>query len=144
MSSPGEGGDTRAFSTLYKKLVGAANVGDVHTYVSCYTEDGVMMPPHAQPIVGQAALEAYMTEWFGEWELEGHVATMDDQRTDGSVAFCRYRTRGRYRPRSGGDSVPYSHTYIDTLIRQPDGSWLVAVHMWSSNVAGSNVWTEEA
>ena len=63
MSSPGERGDTRAFSTLYKKLVGAANVGDVHTYVSCYTEDGVMMPPHAQPIVGQAALEAYMTEW---------------------------------------------------------------------------------
>jgi len=143
MSSSGGVDDTRAFSALYKKLVGAANVGDVDTYVSCYTEDGVLMPPHAQPVVGQAALEAYMTDWFGDWELEGHVATMDEQRAGGPVAFCRYRTEGKYRPRSGGDPLPYSHTYIDTLIKQPDGSWLIAVHMWSSNVAGSNVWTKE-
>jgi len=135
--------DTQAFTDLYKKLVGAANVGDVDTYISCYTKDGVLMPPHAQPIVGRAALEAYMTEWFGSWELQDHVAFMDDQRIGGSIAFCRYQTEGKYLPRAGGDPVPYTHKYIDTLVRQPDGSWLIAVHMWSSNVPGSSVWTEE-
>lgn len=138
------GDETQAFSALYKKLVGAANIGDVDTYVSCYTEDGVLMPPHAHPVVGQSGLVAYMTDWFGSWQLQGHAASMEEQRAGGSVAFCRYRTEGRYLPRAGGDPVPYSHTYIDTLIKQPDGSWLIAVHMWSSNVAGSNVWTKEA
>jgi uncharacterized protein (TIGR02246 family) len=143
-SAGAEPRDIDAFRGLYKKLVGAANRGDVETYISCYTDDGVMMPPHAQPVVGRAALDAYMTDWLGTWQLEGHVAFMDDQRVGGSVAFCRYRTEGRYLPRSGGDPVPYTHKYIDTLIRQPDGSWLIAVHMWSSNVAGSNVWDKEA
>ena len=132
-----------AFTALYKKLVGAANVGDVGTYVSCYTDEGVLMPPHAQPVVGRAALVAYMTEWFGTWRLQDHVAAMDDQRAGGSVAFCRYQTEGKYLPRVGGEPVPYAHKYIDTLVRQPDGTWLIAVHMWSSNVAGSNVWTKE-
>ena len=136
--------EIEAIRDLYKKLVAAANVGDVDTYVSCYTEDGVMMPPHAQPVVGRVALEAYMTEWFGNWELQGHLAFMDDQQAGGTVAFCRYQTEGRYLPRSGGDPVPYTHKYIDTLVKQPSGSWLIAVHMWSSNVAGSNVWSEEA
>jgi uncharacterized protein (TIGR02246 family) len=132
--------DLEAIDRLYRKLVGAAVIGDVAGYLSCYTEDGVMMPPHDLPVEGKAAVTAYMTEWFGKWQLEGHAASMDDRRVGGSVAFTRYRTEGKYLPRAGGAPVPYAHKYIDTLIKQPDASWLIAVHMWSSNVAGSNVW----
>ena len=143
MTVGGEVNDLQLFTDLYKKLVGAANAGDVDTYVSCYTDDGVLMPPHAQPVVGRAALVEYMTNWFGTWQLEDHVASMEDRRAGGSVAFCRYQTKGRYLPRAGGAPFPYTHKYIDTLVMQPDGAWLIAVHMWNSNVAGSNVWTKE-
>ncbi len=138
-----EADSLRAIGSLYQRMAAAAVMGNAAAYAACYTEDGVLHPPHDLPIQGRDEVQRWAAALFGTWNMRGHRVTMDDQRVGTTVAFSRYRAIGDFVPNAGGESVPYDLKYIDTLVRQPDGSWLIACHMWSSNVPGSSVWTKE-
>ena len=135
--------DQRAIGRLYQRMAAAAVMGNPGAYAACYTEDGVLHPPHDPPIQGRDEVQKWSESLFGTWSMRGHTVSMDDQQVGATVAFSRYRGVGDFVPTAGGETVPYDLKYIDTLVRQPDGSWLIACHMWSSNVPGSSVWTKE-
>ncbi len=138
-----EADSLRAIGSLYQRMAAAAVMGNPVAYAACYTEDGVLHPPHDPPIQGRDEVQEWAEALFGTWSMKGHTVSMDDQQVGTTVAFSRYRAIGDFVPSAGGESVPYDLKYIDTLVRQPDGSWLIACHMWSSNVPGSSVWTKE-
>ncbi|MGD2082100.1 MAG: SgcJ/EcaC family oxidoreductase [Chromatiales bacterium] len=133
--------ELRAIGRLYQRMAAAAVNGDAPSYAACYAEDGALMPPHDPPLQGRAQVMAWAEALFGTWAMKGHSVSMDDQRAGATVAFARYRGVGSFVPRAGGEAVPYDLKYMDTLVRQPDGTWLIACHMWSSNGPGSSIWT---
>jgi uncharacterized protein (TIGR02246 family) len=135
--------DLRAIGSLYQRMATAAVMGNAVAYATCYAADGVLHPPHDLPIQGRDEVQKWIEALFGAWSMKGHTVSMDDQQVGTAVAFSRYRGSGDFVPRAGGEPVPYDLKYIDTLVRQPDGTWLIACHMWSSNVPGSSVWTKE-
>jgi uncharacterized protein (TIGR02246 family) len=130
-----------AIARLYRRMAAAAVAGDAQSYATCYAQDGVLLPPHHGPIQGRAQVQAWAEELFGTWTMKGHTVSMDDQRIGSTVAYSRYRGIGTFAPNAGGDEVPYQLKYVDTLVRQPDGSWLISCHMWNSSIPGSSVWT---
>ncbi len=136
--------ERRAIGRLYRRMAVAATLGNAAEYATCYAQDAVLLPPHDGPIQGREQVRKWAEALFGTWRMRGHTVSMDDQRVGANVAFSRYRGVGDFVPTAGGEAVPYDLKYIDTLARQPDGSWLIACHMWSSNVPGSSIWTKEA
>jgi uncharacterized protein (TIGR02246 family) len=130
-----------AIGRLYRRMATAAVTGDAAAYAACYAEDGVLLPPHDGPIQGRARVQAWAEHLFGTWTMKGRTVSMDDQRVGSTVAYSRYRGVGKFVPSTGGAAVLYDLSYMDTLVRQADGSWLIACHMWNSNIPGSSVWT---
>ena len=99
-----------------------------------------MMPPNALPVEGKEAVEDWVREFFGSWELDVHDWPMENLEIGPQLAVRRFRSVGNYLPKSGGDPVPYDQKYVDHLRKKPDGSWEIVLHMWSPNSTGPNIW----
>ena len=92
-----------------------------------YTEDAVLMPPMAPLIRGRSAIQS----WFAanENDTRVEVAILEIEGF-GDLAYVRGESRVTL-----GVSTEFPVTlvgkYLDIRRRQPDGSWLVSVDMFS-------------
>ncbi|NJR52870.1 MAG: DUF4440 domain-containing protein [Leptolyngbyaceae cyanobacterium CSU_1_3] len=88
------------------------------------TEDGVILPPNLPPRQGQAALR----EWFANFPSTS--VTFTSIEIDGAEGIAY--DRGTYEATSKeGTVTPGKYLWI--WRKQGDGSWRVAIAMWSLN-----------
>ena len=112
-------------------------------FVAHFTDDGVLLPPKEPPVSGKKAVLAWLSLYFELHASRPESAEIDEIEASGDLAFVRYHTRGSYLVRATGEAVPYDQKCLDVLRRQPDGSWRVARHMWSSNSHLRSVWDDD-
>ena len=92
-----------------------------------YTEDALLMPPMAPVIRGRAAIQA----WFeaNENDTRVEVAILE---IEGFADLAYVRGESRVTLGVTTDTpVTFVGKYLDIRRRQPDGSWLVSVDMFS-------------
>ncbi|MEE9230166.1 MAG: DUF4440 domain-containing protein [Acidobacteriota bacterium] len=124
--------DMAAIKSIGPAVDQAALVGDWGAVVAVMTEDGLWMPPNSPAIQGRATMKAWleslditMTERKIELlEIDGH----------GDIAYAR----GTYAETFtvGGVPEPIENVgkNLSILRKQPDGSWLIAVWIWNSDL----------
>ena len=129
--------------TLYEQLTAAATAGDSERYASLFTEMGTLMPPGASAVSGRQAIHHWVERFLKQHDLEVTTFTVEDRSIGDTVAFCRWSATGTYHQRDG-QSFEFDQKYLDTVVKDVDGKWRFAVHMWSPNSKDWGVWADYA
>ncbi len=126
---------------LYEELTAAATAGDSEHYASLFIQTGTLMPPGASVLVGRTAVCNWIRRFLADYELKIATFTVDDRAIGDTVGFCRWSATGTYRLR-GGESFRFDQKYLDTVVKDSDGKWKFAAHMWSPNTMDWGVWAD--
>lgn len=108
----------------------ATNAGDVERIMSMVTEDCVMIPPNAPPLVGKEAIRKDQLQSFDQFIWKGDEEVVDF-RVSGDFAFSRGTWAYNVTPKAGGESKKIGGKMIDIYHKQPDGSWKLFWNAWS-------------
>jgi ketosteroid isomerase-like protein len=98
------------------------------------TSDAVLLPSGMEPIRGEAAIRAF---WFPSNRPATTVTAMEQTiegvEGSGDVAVVHGRGSLTFSMKQDGREVVRSQrsTFLNVLRRQADGSWKIAIRMWS-------------
>jgi uncharacterized protein (TIGR02246 family) len=112
-----------------RRFADAAARGDARAMASVYTDDADFLPPNAETLKGQAAIERF---WQGgiEMGIRGvEHETLRLEQADG-LAYEIGRYTLSFEP-EGDAPVTDLARYVLVHSRQPDGSWLRAVEIFN-------------
>lgn len=125
--------DREKIAETTRKFMKRMLAGDVAGLAQLYAADGVLIPPNHPIVRGRSEIEAFLGTFprattFSAWndEIDGR----------GDLAYVR----GNYEltmKADGGESVDVRGTYLEIRRRQSDGSWPIAVDMYSSDFEAS-------
>lgn len=127
--------DRAAIEALHSKDLAAGKAGDVNTLATLWTDDGVVLPPARDPIIGIAAIQKWVESNppnFTKFTLTELVMDFKDVQIVGDTAYEWGFTRLSFVPK-GGSGQHLSSKLMRVLRRQPDGSWKVARSMWNDD-----------
>lgn len=126
--------DVAAIRSADSAFVSAANSGNAETVAALYATDARVLPPNAPVVEGREAIQKF---WGGF--LDTYQITMDVTAAEvegrGDLAYARGRYVMDGTPKAAG--TPPFHDegkYVEVLRRGPDGHWLIAVDMYSSDL----------
>jgi uncharacterized protein (TIGR02246 family) len=128
-----ESGDLEAITALREENLAAINASDVSTLLTTFTDDVVFLPDDQPPVVGKAALEAWVRPIYEQYdfEIEG---TVKEVVVAGNWAFEWGLLTGTFRLLAGGEDMQVDMKYVYVYERQPDGSWRCAYDIVNKNV----------
>ena len=124
--------DVAAIKSIGPAVDRAVLAGDWGAVVAVMTEDGSWMPPNSPAIQGRAALKAWVEAF--DLTMTEHKLELFEVGGHGDVAYAR----GTYAETFtlGGVTEPIADVgkNLAVLRRQPDGTWLIAVWIWNSDL----------
>ena len=126
-------GDIAAIKSIGPALDEAVVAGDWGAVVEFFTEDVFLMPPNGSVIQGRAA----MTEL-----AESIPVTITEHKTElveidgyGDLAYARGTVAEAYAIGGLAEPMEWVGKALFILRKQPNGSWLIAVEIWNSDLA---------
>ena len=130
-ASPLTEGDKAAIRAEQDAWVTAITSGDMDALAALYTEDVVVLPPNEPAVEGQAALLAWM-----EGYPPASAAALSIVSIDGYADLAV--VRGTYTMTLTPEGVPEpihdQGKFIEIRRRQADGSWLMAMDIFNSDL----------
>lgn len=121
--------DVDAIHALGQQFTEAIVQGNVDQVLAQRTADAVWMPPNGPSIEGPDAIRRQMASG-------GPVAvrfTLTSHRTEGTDDLAYDRGAYEWVGVLGTDTLTERGKYLQILRRQADGSWRIAVDIWSSD-----------
>jgi ketosteroid isomerase-like protein len=118
--------DLRKIDDITQTAMNAALARDFATWAALFLDDAVVNPPNEPAVKGRAAIRAWLEKFppMTEFKLNNEkVEGRDDLAYD----------YDDYTPGAPGP-VKDSGKFVTVLRRQPDGRWLCAVDMFSSDL----------
>jgi uncharacterized protein (TIGR02246 family) len=108
--------------------------GDEKGVLETFAPDAVLLPAHGVPaVVGIAAIRSY---WFPPGAAATTITKLEIT-TEGLQGDCRIASvHGHddvaWTTVENGVTKQYGHpgTYLNVMMKMPDGSWRIARHMW--------------
>jgi uncharacterized protein (TIGR02246 family) len=146
-SAPGEGApaagagdrplaaaDLAAIRATDSAFATAAGAGDAAGVAANYLPDVQLMPPNAPTLQGRQAIQKFWGGLMGVYQLQLHAAA-DEVEGRGDLAYARGHYTLDGTPKAKG-AAPFHDEgkFLQILRRQPDGRWLYAVDMSSSDL----------
>ena len=124
--------DVAAIRSILPQVDRAILAGDWGAAVAVMTEDGLWLPPNGPAIQGRDAMQAYlesadpaMTEHTLEWpEVDGR----------GDLAYARGVYAETFTVGEAPEPVEDVGKQLAVLRKQSDGSWLIAIWIWNSDL----------
>jgi ketosteroid isomerase-like protein len=118
--------DVAAIRAVCEENEQAGLAGDWESFFSHFAEDAVVMWQNSPAVEGLQAIKGL--NWVRAIEYENSIVQIDGR---GDLAFVR----GTYSLLLDYEgAVKDEGKFLDILRKQPDGSWLFAVWMMSSNL----------
>ena len=117
-----------AIMVLEERDAAAAKVNDVETLVSLWTEDGVLLQPRSEPVVGIAAIRQLLEQQKQQSAVIVTLAYLEswkERRILGDEAYEWGEMSVTAKLPDGKEATQTVHA-IRVLRRQQDGSWKVA------------------
>ena len=107
--------------------IAAFNAGDAAAIAAMMTEDGELLPPNADPIVGREAIEAYWSAVIASG-LQGSLEPVESH-TDGDLGY----KQGTFELTMDGEVADHGK-WIEVW-KKVDGEWLLHRDIYNSSVA---------
>jgi uncharacterized protein (TIGR02246 family) len=127
--------DEAAIRAVDAEWARAASAGDANALTATYASDATLLPPN-EPLVKGEAVKKYNVDmanaFSGPFEL---TTTAVEGRGDLAYAVGIYRATLTPK-KAGAKPMPTEEgKYLETLKKQPDGSWKIVYDMWNANAA---------
>jgi uncharacterized protein (TIGR02246 family) len=123
--------DLRKIDEATQTAMKAALAQDFATWAALFLDDAVVNPPNEPAVRGRAAIRAWLEKFPPMTEFKLNNVKVEGCE-DLSYVLASY-TMTIVRPGAPGP-VKDSGKFVTVLRRQPDGRWLVAVDMFSSDL----------
>jgi uncharacterized protein (TIGR02246 family) len=125
--------DLRKIDETTQTAVKAALAKDFATWAALFLDDAVVNPPNEPAVKGRAAIRVWLEKFppITEFKLNNEkVEGRDD------LAYVLGTYTMTIVPPGAPGPVKDSGKFVTVLRRQPDGRWLAAVDMFSSDLPG--------
>lgn len=124
--------DEAAIRQVDHDMVAAGNAHDIDAWLAFVADDARMMPPGAPPIIGKDAIRDLVNEFMSAGVEVTHNLEDVVVSRGGDLAYVSYSYELTY---TGPEGTPVTETGKDISIykKDADGSWKLAIDMWSEN-----------
>ncbi len=112
------------------KFVAAFNAGDFDAMMTCYTADGVLMPPNAPAATGREAIKTFISTMP---KVKEFSITNGEIEGTGDRAIV-YGTFAITFVMPDGTEVADKGKFIEVREKQADGTWLMTHDMFNSDM----------
>jgi uncharacterized protein (TIGR02246 family) len=106
--------------------------GDAAAIAKQFAADGYLMAPGEPKRQGPEQVQAYYQKIFDEFETDLESG-YEEVAVGGDIAWGRGFAKVTLQPRDGGPPQSSTAKYVNTLRRQPDGSWITTHDIWNAN-----------
>ena len=124
-----------AVNDIWTRYASSLNSGDLDSWLSLWTEEGVQLPPGEPPVVGKDRIRARNGAVLAKFTFNMRITNEEVSAAD-DWAFARGSYTATLTAKEGGQTVPIDGKYMTILKRQSDGSWKIYRDMFNSNVTG--------
>lgn len=132
-ASAADSADTRAIRQQLQRYEAALNASDTEAVMKLYTSDGVFMPQHSNPAVGQDAVRSAYVNVFKTIKLDIKFAVDEIEPLSQTWAYARTRSSGTVKVL--GTQLPpaaEANQELFLLRKEPDGQWRFARYIFST------------
>jgi len=123
--------DVAAIKASTEAFIQAVRFEDWAALAALYTEDAVFMPPNQPMVQGQAAIQTWMEEFPAVTKYNLTAVEIDGQ---GDLAFVRGTYSMTIAPEGAPEPIQDTGKYVEIRRKQQDGSWLMAVDIFNSDL----------
>jgi uncharacterized protein (TIGR02246 family) len=123
--------DVAAIKASTKAFMQAVRSEDSAAGAALYTEDAVLMPPNQPMVQGRAAIQTWKEASPTYTEFNLTVEEIDGR---GDLAFVRGTYSLAVVPEGAPEPIQDTGKYVEIRRKQPDGSWLIAVDIFNSDL----------
>jgi ketosteroid isomerase-like protein len=130
---PTQAQDREGIAGLQKREIAAIIAFDVNGLLDQWTDSGVLLPPHHEPIVGRAALRRFLEEkkqQYANYDMLAYDEEWNEVMVIGEYAYQWGTVSYRMKPPTGSEIGGSVHA-MRILKREQDGYWRVARAMWN-------------
>ena len=124
----------REVKDLREAYMRAQDASDVEGCLSCWDDDGALMPPNSPLVQGKAAARTFYQDLFSRFKHQVKI-TFDEIGVSEFWSFAQGHYQGKNVPVEGGEPVHFRGKYLEIHKRQPDGSLKFYRHMFSDDEA---------
>lgn len=123
-----DGAANRALTDRWQQ---AARASDWPAVAATYAEAGMLLPPNGPAVQGRAAIEAWMKAFPAMSDI-----TLTPVEIDGraDIAYTRGTYSLTFASPAKGQPASDNGKYVEIRRKQADGSWLIAVDIFNSDV----------
>jgi uncharacterized protein (TIGR02246 family) len=113
-------------------MVAAGNAHDIDAWLAFIADDARMLPPGAPPVVGKDAIRDLVNAFMSAGVVVTHNLEDVVVSKGGDLAYVSYSYELTF---TGPEGTPVTETGKDISIykKDADGSWKLAIDMWSEN-----------
>jgi uncharacterized protein (TIGR02246 family) len=122
-----------AVNDIWARYASGLNSGDLDSWLSLWTDDGVQLPPGEPPVVGKDRIRTRNRAVLDKFAFNMSI-TNEEVGAAGDWAFARGSYTATLTAKDGSQTVPVDGKYMTILKRQPDGSWRIYRDIFNSNV----------
>jgi uncharacterized protein (TIGR02246 family) len=125
--------DREGIEGLQKREIAASMGFDVDALLDLWTDDGVLLPPHHQPVVGRTALKQFLEErkqQYANYDMLAYNEEWNEVMVIGEYAYQWGKVIYRMKPPAGSEVEGGVHA-LRVLKREEDGAWRVARAIWN-------------
>jgi uncharacterized protein (TIGR02246 family) len=118
---------------LQERDITASVAFDVNALLDLWTDDGVLLPPRHEPVVGRAALKRFLEEQkqqYANYDMLAYNEQWNEVMVVGKYAYQWGTVSYRLKPPLGNEIGGAVHA-VRILKREEDGAWRVARAMWN-------------
>lgn len=116
-----------------ERLSAAVDTSNSEEFASLFAPDAVFMPYNQKHVAGRQAIRTWAQEMFVLYDYDKTAIHLDYVEVIDTWAFVRGSYAQNLFPRSGGPVLHATGSFVHTLQRQEDGSWLLSNTIWSNS-----------
>jgi len=125
--------DREGIAAMQKGIIAASMAFDVNAMLDQWTDDGVLLVPRHEPIVGKAALRRFFQEKkdkYANYDMLAYEEQWNEVMVVGEYTYQWGTVSYRMKPPTGNEFGGTVHA-VRILKREEDGYWRVARAMWN-------------
>ena len=123
--------DVAAIKASTEAYMQAVRSEDLAALAALYTEDAVWMPPNQPMVRGRAAIQAWNEAQPPVTEFNLTIEEIDGF---GNLAYVRNASSITMEPEGAPEPIRSTGRGIEIRRKQQDGSWLIAIDIWNSDL----------
>ena len=133
-----QGQDREGIAAMQKGIIAATVAFDVNAMLDQWADDGVLLVPRHEPIVGKTALRRFFQEKkdkYANYDMLAYEEQWNEVMVVGEYAYQWGTISYRMKPPTGNEFGGTVHA-MRILKREEDGYWRVARAIWNEAPTG--------